>query len=145
MSQDTQVHKRIGELNGHWAFLLKFTLGLFPIFVPLIAAGAWWIVTRITILEKNQAVVEQIVQQIRINTETLGRHEKMLATTDTALTALIRELGPLDQRIRLFVTRAEWELRNDTRDREMAALVQANTTQHADIVAKLDRLIERRP
>jgi hypothetical protein len=145
MSNDIPAHKRIGELNGPWAFLLKFTLGLFPIFVPLIAAGAWWVVSRINILEKNQAVVEQIVQQIKINTETLNRHEKMLGSTDSALAALIRELGPLDQRIRLFVTRAEWELRNETRDREMNTLAHSNTTQHSDILAKLDRLIERRP
>ena len=145
MSNETTAHKRIGELNGPWAFLLKFTLGLFPIFVPMIAAGGWWVVSRITALEKDAAVVEQIVQQIRINTETLGRHEKMLGATDSALAALIRELGPLDQRIRLFVTRAEWELRNETRDREMTTLSVTNTQQHSDIIAKLDRLIERRP
>ena len=138
------LHKRIGELNGPWAFLLKITIGLFPVFIPLAVASGWWVVSRITILEKNQAVQEQIVQQIKINTEALNRHEKQLSATDSVLAALIRELGPLDQRIRLFVTRAEWELRNETRDKELATANAENAKQHAEIIVRLDRLIERR-
>jgi hypothetical protein len=127
-----------------WTTVIKIANTAIVLAVPLAVTAGWWVVGRITDLEKNHAVVKQIVQQIRINTETLSRHEKQLSATDTALAALIRELGPLDQRIRLFVTRAEWELRNETRDREVTQWMQQNSQQHADICSKLDRLFEQR-
>lgn len=126
-----------------WSVIIKIANMLVVLAVPVALSSGWWVVTRINNLEKGQAVVEQIVLQIKLNTETLSRHEKQLASTDTALAALLRELGPLDQRIRLFVTRAEWELRNDTRDREVSQWMVENSRQHSDITAKLDRLLER--
>ena len=135
--------KTLGRLNGPWVRGFKFVIS---VVTPIVCAAVGWIATqmmvlnaRITELEKNYAVIQQVVSQIKTNTETLGRHEKELGINAQAIVALTKELGTSDQRYMMFVTRREWELRNEIRDREMGE----NRTAHEAIMVKLDRLIER--
>jgi len=74
--------KPIGELNGKWAMMLKFTLVCFPIFTGLIATWAIWVTCeifesrsfralhavndtpRVTAMEKKQDTIHE--NQIRM-------------------------------------------------------------------------------
>jgi hypothetical protein len=123
-----------------WSYIIKFAN---VIVIAIVIPWAIWTTNSLFRISERLAVMDKIQEQIRLNTDTIGRHEKQLATTDTALAALVRELMPLESRVRLFVTRAEWDLRNETRDRELNAIQAINSEQHANIMAKLDRLLER--
>ena len=126
--------------SNAWAILFKIANAA-VLFVVL----PWtvWATRELFNLRQEVAIVAVVQKQIAVNTETLARHEKAISATESALVALIRELGPLDQRIRLFVTRAEWELRNDTRDRELLAEKSDNRASHESISQKLDRQSEK--
>jgi len=78
-------HKRIGELNGPWAFLLKTSLVAVPIFVPFLIGWAVWVTQRINSLETGAAVINKITEQIAVNTPKLAAHEKQLTVMDTQM------------------------------------------------------------
>ena len=63
-----------------------------------------------------------------------GKLEQRLAPLETHVSTDTTEAA-----MRIFVTKAEWSMRNDTRDRELAD-VKASLAQ---VNAKLDRLLER--
>lgn len=51
--------------------------------------------------------------------------------------ALAREIMPIEQRVRLFVTRAEWEIRNQTRDGEIKTEREATAKAVEELKASL--------
>jgi hypothetical protein len=80
------IPKHIGELNGPWAFWFKVTLASGPI----LAAGAGWVAVEVF--------------------ATLRQHERELVGLKSEVVILTKELMPMEQRMRMFVPRAEWEM-----------------------------------
>ena len=59
------AHKPIGELNGPWAFLLKASLAILPIFMSTMIAWGVWVTKSINNLEVTSAVINKVSEQIR--------------------------------------------------------------------------------
>lgn len=95
------MSKQIGELNGPWALLLRFLLVLFPILIPAVLAWGVWVTQRVSDLERGNAVMEKVVEQISINTLTIGRHEKELTTMQTLVTAIPSDQATIHEANRL--------------------------------------------
>lgn len=73
------AHKPIGELNGPWAFMLKASLAILPVFMTSSIAWTVWVTQRINALETNAAVVGKMTEQIAINTPKINTHEREIA------------------------------------------------------------------
>lgn len=132
------AHKPIGELNGPWAFLLKVSLTVLPIFMSTVLAWGVWVTKSVNELSKNDAVTVEISKQIAVNTGTIARHDREIGV-------LVSTVGRFNE----FVTRAEWELRNKTRDTELSqdraewheAMKDLRSGQR-DLAKKIDDLIQ---
>lgn len=119
--------KQLGQLNGPWVRAYKVTQTI--VFPALLTISGWlWTELRalnaeIGELKKSNAVLQQVVSQIKTNAEILQRHDRDLAALQAQ-----------------FVTRTS------ARDREM----DENRTAHTEIMSeqrrlgeKMDRLSER--
>ena len=88
--------RRIGELNGPWAFLLKVMLGGVPIFLPFLIGWAVWVTQRIATIETSTAIngkgIEQVDRQLTAAAAKVNSHDMQLAAVQTTLMAI-----PVDQ------------------------------------------------
>ena len=108
--------KRIGELNGPWAVLLKLTLIILPIFITLTFAWGTWVTSQIHKLDSSGAVTAQVLTELRVLSEASHRHEREIASLQS-----------------------QFNVRTSARDREM----DENRLAHSEIGAKLDRQSEK--
>ena len=77
------AHKPIGELNGPWAFLLKASLAILPIFMSTMIAWGVWVTKSINNLEVTSAVINKVSEQISANATMIATHEKALTILQT--------------------------------------------------------------
>lgn len=144
------IAKRIGELNGPWAALLKLGLVAVPLFISMTVAWGTWVTSRISHLETSAAVITKVVDQITTNASSIIQHEKELVSLQGAVANLDKELMPMDQRLRVFVSRAEWELktnanadeRKNDREHLYRELAEMKANQQ-DLGRKIDMLLGR--
>lgn len=78
-------------------------------------------------------LVVSIISYVVIIGMAYGRLDQRLVPLETHIAT-----NTTENQIKIFVTRAEWMQRNDSRDKELAEL----KTALRDINSKLDRLIE---
>ena len=126
--------------HGVASTLLKVAAAAFTLSLPFAVGWAVWVTQRITEIEKSAAIVNRITEQIAINTPIIHRHDREIVQTNERVASLAKELMPIEQRVKMFVTRAEWELVIKGTEREFEHVKAALR----DVNMKLDRLLANR-
>lgn len=124
--------------HGAWSMLLKITTALFALSIPFGVAWAVWVTQKISSIEQTAAVLRTITDQIRSTAGTVAQHEREITSLTAGVGTVARDLMPMPDRIRMFVTRSEWEFGGKAVEREFETV--KLSLREANI--KLDRLLD---
>lgn len=112
--------KRIGELNGHWAFLFKFVLLVLLFIIPTLGTWGVWVTNNVMTTQFHVEQTEQYESRISALEKHNVKAETIAQTLDTQINKL--------------------EKVNQEQNAKLESLEKSNSTEHSQILIMLEAM-----
>lgn len=84
--------EKIGELNGKWAFVFKFSLAVFPVILPLILGWTSWVSVEAMSAQTRSDQLAQRVDRYQIVIDRLEGRVRVLENQNARMLTILESI-----------------------------------------------------